>query len=192
MPYTIPSYFINPGSVSQPRKIPPYISQNARALFCAKGGAYSSTRLLDQSPLNSGTRRAGQQGRCYTADGTDDLVDLGTDFVGTGDVTITAWINASSFGGAGEGRVIDNGRTILFINSTSNRLRFTSDGGTTQARADNAITLGQWKHIAVVRVGAVATLYVNGVDVTSASSSGTPVVASSNLTMLNNSAESRS
>jgi hypothetical protein len=74
MPYTIPSYAVRPGSVYQPPGgVPGYIKQNARALYAAGlGAAFDSTKLLDQSPLHLGTRRTGQQGRCWHPDGIDD------------------------------------------------------------------------------------------------------------------------
>ena len=95
MTYTIPSYTVQPGSVYQPPgRGPGYIKQNARGLYAAGlGAAFDSTKLLDQSPLHLGTRRAGQQGRCYTADGTDDEVNYGD--IGTA-IWFSGWVRLDS------------------------------------------------------------------------------------------------
>ena len=99
MPYTIPSYTVRPGAVYQPKPIsqvdvPVYIKQNARGLYAAGlGTTFNSTKLLDQSPLHLGTRRAGQQGRCYTADGTDDEVNYGD--IGTA-IWFSGWVRLNS------------------------------------------------------------------------------------------------
>ena len=95
MTYTIPSYTIQPGSVYQPPGgVPGYIKQNARALHAAGlGTAFDSTKLLDQSPLHLGARRAGQQGRCYTSDGTDDEVNFGD--IGTA-IWFSGWVKLNS------------------------------------------------------------------------------------------------
>ena len=95
MTYTIPSDTVRPGSVYQPPGgVPGYIKQNARALYAAGlGAAFDSTKLLDQSPLHLGTRRTGQQGRCYTSDGTDDEVNYGD--IGTA-IWFSGWVKLNS------------------------------------------------------------------------------------------------
>jgi hypothetical protein len=95
MTYTIPSYTVRPGSVYQPPGgVPGYIKQNARALYAAGlGAAFDSTKLLDQSPLHLGTRRAGQQGRDYTGDGIDDEVNYGD--IGTA-IWFSGWVRLNS------------------------------------------------------------------------------------------------
>jgi hypothetical protein len=95
MTYTIPSYTVRPGSVYQPPGgVPGYIKQNARALHAAGlGAAFDSTKLLDQSPLHLGTRRAGQRGRDYTGDGIDDEVNYGD--IGTA-IWFSGWVKLNS------------------------------------------------------------------------------------------------
>jgi hypothetical protein len=76
MTYTIPSYAVRPGSVYQPGVdlVPLNVKRDARFIGAAYPNLYpfDSTKLLDQSPLHLGTRRTGQQGRCWHYDGTDD------------------------------------------------------------------------------------------------------------------------
>jgi hypothetical protein len=97
MAYTIPSYTVRAGSVYQPGPdvVPLNVKNNARFIGAAYPNLYpfSSTKLLDQSPLHLGTRRAGQQGRCYTADGTDDEVNYGD--IGTA-IWFSGWVKLNS------------------------------------------------------------------------------------------------
>jgi surface protein len=49
--------------------------------------------MLGQLPANSGTRRTGQEGRCYTADGVDDEVSIGD--IGTA-IWFSGWVKLNS------------------------------------------------------------------------------------------------
>jgi hypothetical protein len=75
-PYTIPSYMARPGTAYQPGVdlVPLNVKRDARFIGAAYPNLYpfDSAKLLDQSPLHLGTRRTGQQGRCWHYDGTDD------------------------------------------------------------------------------------------------------------------------
>jgi hypothetical protein len=97
MPYTIPSYAVRPGSVYQPGPdvVPLNVKRDARFIGAAYPNLYpfDSTKLLDQSPLHLGTRRTGQQGRCYTSDGTDDEVNFGD--IGTA-IWFSGWVKLNS------------------------------------------------------------------------------------------------
>jgi hypothetical protein len=95
--YTIPSYMAQPGAAYQPGLgvVPLNVKSGARFIGAAYPNLYpfSSTKFLDQSPLHLGTRRAGQQGRCYTADGTDDEVIYGD--IGTA-IWFSGWVKLNS------------------------------------------------------------------------------------------------
>jgi hypothetical protein len=95
--YTIPSYTVHAGSVYQPGPdvVPQNVKRDARFIGAAYPNLYpfSSTKLLDQSPLHLGTRRTGQQGRCYTADGTDDEVIYGD--IGSA-IWFSGWVRLNS------------------------------------------------------------------------------------------------
>jgi hypothetical protein len=97
MPYTIPSYTVRPGAAYQPGVdlVPLNVKRDARFIGAAYPNLYpfDSTKLLDQSPLHLGTRRTGQQGRCYTADGTDDEVNYGD--IGTA-IWFSGWVKLNS------------------------------------------------------------------------------------------------
>ena len=115
-------------------------------------------------------------GQAFNFDGTNDRVTTASDSVGTGVATVSAWVKPRSLGGAVSGRIIDNTKA-MFTATSSNRVAFTSDGGTTVAfSASNAMPFNTWKFVTVTRdaVG-VANIYVNGVlSGTTNQSSGSP------------------
>ena len=163
MTYTIPSYTIQPGSVYQPPGgVPGYIKQNARALHAAGlGTAFDSTKLLDQSPLHLGARRAGQQGRCYLYDGTDDYSALDSEITASGDFSLSWNMNATSFATAFH----------VFYRSSNDRIYF-NNGGNFNITANSlnkvitvspAIVAGTNYKLCLVRLSDTLTLYVNGV-----------------------------
>jgi hypothetical protein len=148
--------------------------------------------VKDKSRYNrSGTVVSVIEGNKLEFNGTDSVISTGSDFIATSDFSLMGWINPDSFGENNEGRILDNGRAIVYLDSTTNRLRATSDGGVNIARSDNAITTGQWQHIAVTRSGTVFTMYVNGVDVTTSGLGGIVAAGTTVLFVGNNQAGSR-
>jgi hypothetical protein len=97
MSYTIPSYKVRPGAAYQPGVdlVPLNVKSDARFIGAAYPNLYpfDSTKLLDQSPLHLGTRRAGQRGRDYTGDGIDDEVNYGN--IGTA-IWFSGWVKLNS------------------------------------------------------------------------------------------------
>ncbi len=124
--------------------------------------------------------------------GASDRVDLGTDFIGTGDVTFMAFLKLRSMGGSSTGRVIDNGRFIIDTRAT-NRIGVRSDALTTAQSAASSIPLNRWFCLTVTRTAAgVANIKID--DVLSGGAdlaSGTPVAATTNLILGNQAALSR-
>ena len=57
-------------------------------------------------------------------DGSDDKVDLGSDKPndGTGAITISAWINPTTFGEGSRGYIITNGKMFLYVNDSDDKL----------------------------------------------------------------------
>jgi hypothetical protein len=99
----------------------------------------------------------------------------------TGDLTISAWIKPSSFGGSSLGRIFDksNGATAGYSlrvdnSGVSNGLAFETDSGSGALSNANAITLNEWQFVTVVFNSGtgVASFYVNGVAVGSGSPAG--------------------
>lgn len=108
--------------------------------------------------------------------GTTSTVAVGgTDPVGTGDITVAAWFKPASTGETSQGHIFSNTQFGIYINSTSNRLRVTSDGYVTQLNFANAFALNTWRSVVVTRASdGTANMYINGVALTPGSS-GTPV-----------------
>ncbi|MBW2421026.1 MAG: hypothetical protein JRH19_20970, partial [Deltaproteobacteria bacterium] len=102
----------------------------------------------------------GKLGGGLDFDGDDDYVDIGSDsgiddiFAGGG--TVSAWINADSFGENGQGRIFFKGTGTagisLGINDSNNYLNFEagfSGGDGNWVTPNNSITLNEWIHVAV-------------------------------------------
>ncbi len=122
--------------------------------------------------------------------GTTSKLDMGAYNNLTGDITAWALIKPRSQGEGNLGRLYDNGKFIVYIDS-SNRIAVTSDGGTIIRSAVNGIVLNIWQLAIATRTSAgVANIYINGVLSGSADqASGTPsAVSITNLFMGNNNA----
>lgn len=80
--------------VDYPEIWTPYsIRRTARSIYCRDRNAFSDSLLLDQSPLNSGTRRNGEEGRCVDLNGTNQAVRV-TDNTAldiTDNLTVCVW-----------------------------------------------------------------------------------------------------
>lgn len=111
-------------------------------------------------------------------DGTDDYMDVGTvsDLNGSiSAVTLSAWVNISSFGGAimSGGSSASDRFYLQALNSTT--LRYGS-GSNYDDFTVPTLSTGTWYHVALVHNGTSAQLYLNNTE----SSSGTQVVVSPN------------
>jgi hypothetical protein len=196
MPYTIPSSAVTPGTVYQPgRGVPAYIRSNARAMACIKGGALSATHMLDQSPRNNGTRRTGQQGRCYNFDGIDDIVIANyQDLNLKGDLVLACrfnWDNGSasdkfliSFAAAGEAEDANVQYSIFLQASSGNELKYFHEYG---SGTNEIVSLG-WTpdpdvnyNLVVTRdsVNKIIKAYINGSEVGSNTYTNDPTGGSS-------------
>src|SRR3989344_4176135 len=128
------------------------------------------------------TYAEGKIGKAISFDGSDDRVNLGSDFVGTSAATVSAWIYARSFGELNAGEIIGNNKIRLRVNSFLSRFSFTSNNFTNGAvAANNSVALNQWIHITATRdADGVANMYVNGVlSGTANQNSGTPAPGTS-------------
>ena len=120
-------------------------------------------------------------------DGTDSVIDTGSDMILTGADTICAWVNtAAGYGEGNVGRIVDNGKTLF--NIWSDRLVFKSDGSSTIFSATE-ISSDKWFYAVVTRTASgVANFYVDGVlSGTPDQDSGTPENGTGNLLIGNDS-----
>ena len=126
----------------------------------------------------------GKIARSQNFDGVDDVAGTASDFIGTGNVSVCAWIYPISFGEGDLGRVIDNGKFQYHVkDGLSQTMRVTSDAGTVASAGTNAIVLNQWSHVCGTRnLTGAANHYINGqFSGTADQNSGTPVGGTSNV-----------
>ena len=187
MTYTIPSYTVRPGSVYQPPGgVPGYIKQNARALYAAGlGAAFDSTKLLDQSPLHLGTRRAGREGQSINLNGTNQAgrVADNTALDITDNLTVSVWAkndNATlsspeaffaKYDGTG------NNREWQFYFDSSEKLNIgfgnPADGTFFGLwTSTNVIAIDSIKHYGSTVASGTLKVYVNGLEIAGSLTSG--------------------
>jgi hypothetical protein len=114
----------------------------------------------------------GPLGMALMLDGVDDLVDLGNpsnlDF-GTGDFTVSGWINMTAIErGTVYAKGADNSGGIRYTlamgESNDNKMTLTTDDDSTkrQARGATIVNDGLWHHVVGMRRGATSLVYVDG------------------------------
>lgn len=136
-----------------------------------------------------------ERGLAMEFDGTNTKIDLGTDMIGVGANSLSAWIKAGSFQETGSGRILDNGKFVFSVEDAifRNRLVFTSDGNTFIASVDLSIMPDIWYHIVVTcEAGGTTNFYINSVQSGTANqNSGTPEVGITNAIIGNRDDQSR-
>ncbi len=95
--------------------------------------------------------------------GTDSQFDCNSSFIGTGSVTLTAWIKPRGWGGLGFGRIFDNGTLFLYLYETNKSIVF--HRGTNNIIApNNSIVLHAWNWVAVTQTAlGLVNMYINNV-----------------------------
>jgi hypothetical protein len=113
-------------------------------------------------------------------DGTGDWLNCGSNAaftVGTGAVTVEAWIYCTSltntYQGIMSGRADNSGTSWpgLGLTIDNSQLFFTIGASTSGLRDTSTVPLNQWVHVVGVRAGTNAALFVNGVRKASTTSS---------------------
>ena len=106
----------------------------------------------------------GKLGQALSFNGTSDYANVNVDTIGTGAVTISAWIFVRSAGGSGYGSIISNRHTSLQLVGYDNKLLFSNDDVNTWATsASGSIQWSTWYFVVGVRKSdGTVTLYVNG------------------------------
>ena len=123
---------------------------------------------------------AGKVGQALNFDGVNDLVNTGSEFIGTSALTISVWVYRENAGGTQ--RIVSNNKTILSTN-TVGRMLFTSSGATAATSGNNCANVGKWTHVAVTRdASGDATFYCDGAQYgTPNQTSGTPAAGTENV-----------
>lgn len=114
-------------------------------------------------------------GRALEFDGATGRVELASDVVGAGPVSVRFVARARSAGVTG--RLIDNGKFLTYFR-LANRITLSSNGGATKIDTPaDSILYGQWYHIVVTRDAAGAgQIYISG-ELAQSGATGTPVGA---------------
>ena len=123
-----------------------------------------------------------KDGSIYSANfnGDTSYITAGSDFIGTENVTVNAWVKAMSYGESDAGAILRNGKFDFYLRgSIYNAIRVSSDGSVTNSSGPFS-GLGNWRLISFTRTSAgIVNTYLNGVQVGSVNSnSGTPVAGS--------------
>jgi len=119
-----------------------------------------------------------------------DKIDCGTDFIGTGDITVCGWFNRKGLGGGNLGRIMDNGS---FLINTNNVGALLLERNSTYARSENnVIANNKWYFFSATSTSDGTTAFrINGVANTYDSSAGIPADATTNLFIGNRNAGDR-
>ncbi|MBM3881161.1 MAG: DUF2341 domain-containing protein [Verrucomicrobia bacterium] len=140
----------------------------------------ANARHASASSFSAGAQVSGQIDGSLDFNGSSSYLKVNADVVGAGPVTFSFWMNPDSAGEGGFGRVIDNGKYFVMVD-TQGRIQLSSNYSTQIASASGAWSAGTWYHVVVTRdASGVASIYVNGVLSGAANqNSGTPVAGSS-------------
>jgi MSHA biogenesis protein MshQ len=128
--------------------------------------------------MTSGDLVAGQVGHALDFDGSDDMIDVGSDssLDGLEQSTVCAWMNPRSYGQGARGRIYDKGNRFgLFVDDSAENMpdrvmhffvEYSSLSLLVLSGANDAIRLAEWQHVCVTwdarADGSGARLYQNG------------------------------
>jgi len=132
-----------------------------------------------------------KSGSIYAMDfnGTTSKIDAGSYDSLVGDKTFIAWIKPRGWGESGFGRVMENGKLLIFLNPANSYIGITSDGSTNIYASNNSIKLSSWQLIVATRTSNGNTnWYINGATSGTAHQyTGVPTAGTTNITIGNSS-----
>ncbi len=129
----------------------------------------------DGSCSNCPTGVPGKFGQAYQFNGIDDIIELTTDSVETGTVTVCAWMNTNTL--YSWQAIVGNDGFIFGPYSNGNRLALTSDsGGVAIYSATDSLLVNQWYHVCAIRLSnGTGSIYINGIQSGASGDTGTPL-----------------
>jgi hypothetical protein len=167
-----------------------YVQIAALVLIILGSFSFASKSIISQSAplllaqvvnLDTDPTLVGRWATAQTFNGTTDNVLTSQDYIGTGPVTITAWITPRSWGGANSGRIVDNDSFDFAVRGNGAQIEARNTGNTLSASADSSITLNTKQFVAVSRNGTALTFYVNGVASGNVNVNDAPVAGRNNM-----------
>ena len=151
-----------------------------------KSAAGPATLLYDKVNDNNGTM---YNGTCFDFDGTDDLVLTSDPIItGTGDFTLTAWINRATVNGTdficgNYGTGVGNVTGVEYYGANNGGVRCYI-GGSNVISATTMVA-DTWYHVVVTRTSGTGQLYINGVADGAAVSISASIVSGLNFAIGN-------
>jgi hypothetical protein len=141
----------------------------------ASTNGFAVTVNGDTRPSNFGPYTPGYYSAYF--DGTGDYLTAGSSVSLSSDFTVEGWVYGVSYGSNGFylyglGNDINSSGATFFI-STSGYLRIFTNNANLLSGTSATLTLNTWNHVAFVRSSGTVRAYLNGVQVDSASWSGT-------------------
>jgi len=116
-------------------------------------------------------------------DGTGDYLQVNnsSDFAfGTGDFTVEAWVNYTTWSGSGGQAIISTGTStsaaaagqwyLTAYGATD--LRFGRHGAPQYTSVTSSLSVNSWNHIAITREGTTLRIFINGVSLTTSDTGG--------------------
>ena len=129
--------------------------------------------------------------RAISFDGVNDGVVCPTEVIGAGARSVSAWVYVRTYGGAGYGRIVDNGKAAFYVGGPSTQLRTMCDGAT-EARSEGAsMRADGWHHVCTTwDADGNVHFYVDGIEsVGTVTNGGTPAAGTTTLCLGNRSAD---
>ncbi|MFC2152862.1 LamG domain-containing protein, partial [Bacteroidota bacterium] len=137
----------------------------------------TSGNLIDSHGTNDGTvyggittNITGKVNTGYDFDGSDDYIDLGTNFDFTNGYTLSFWANIDVIG---DDAFISQGYGIICW-LVSGQIRFYQSGSARATVSSSDVPLNQWFHIAFVWDQSTCKVYINGAEKASGNCTAAP------------------
>jgi len=105
------------------------------------------------------------RGQVVNFNSIGDNISVGTGWMPTGNMAISVWVYARSWGGENNGRIfVSKGGLKFYLDGQGDeRLTLTSNNDVNFARSAQNMVLNQWKHLVVNRIGTNVYFYIDGV-----------------------------
>lgn len=143
-----------------------YVPQGVIAYYKFDGNANDETGNHNGSMIVPSFINDSERGEVVNfSGGLGNSILVGAGWLPTGNMAISVWVYAKSWGGENNGRIIvsKNGQRFYLDGNGNTRLTFSANDGANKAYSNENMALNQWKHIVVNRIGTETYFYIDGV-----------------------------